>query len=698
MKIKEIELNNFRIYKGSNIIDLSPDQGKNIILVSGRNGFGKTTFLMSLVWCLYGRQMQDVDNLYKKEIEDQGSYAKYIAGSLNRKAKSEGENSFFVSITFSDVNIKEVPCKEIKIKRSFNVFTSTSEDVEVLIDGRVSELAKEVGHEFFIRDFIMPIEIAKFFFFDAEKIVSLAEVNTPDQKRALSKAYSEVLGIKKYEDLKAELEGLQRKVRQESAGAADKAEFKKMEIELESIDEQISEYQSKIDEARERRNEKNKDARDIQEKLIKAGSSITVEELMEFREQEAYLISKQESLQNELKDQYEFIPFAIAAGKLLEVQYQLENESNFKAAQFKEENITGTTKKVLNELLTIEKPKKLIIDHEVHTWYAATFEKLIRKHFFENTPELPEDFGMIHDFSDTERVELNTLMNTVKLSFREKLKRINSDYTYTKNEVNAIKRKIRDAESNQEDPIIEDYRNQKEALHKEVLKIEDNIEAFNREIGNLSGRKTQLIKKIDELSKKLEVSDQNKEKDKTLIRQISILKNFISDFKIQKKESLEKQIFEGLTTLLHKKGFIQKVEVNIIADDIDIVLRNARGEEIRKESLSKGEQQMYATSILRALVEESDFEFPVFIDSPMQKFDEQHAENIVKYFYPNVSDQVVLFPLINKEMTEAEFNHLFGKIAKTYLINNINEDSSEFLRTEPSAFLATYNKLYNGVN
>lgn len=698
MKIKEIELNNFRIYKGSNIIDLSPDQGKNIVLVSGRNGFGKTTFLMSLVWCLYGRQMQDVDDLYKKEISDQGSYPKYISGSLNRKAKAEGENSFFVSITFSDVNIKEVPCKEIKIKRSFNVVTSTSEEVEVLIDGRVSELAKEVGHEIFIRDFIMPIEIAKFFFFDAEKIVSLAEVNTPDQKRALSKAYSEVLGIKKYEDLKAEFEGLQRKVRQESAGATDKAEFKKMEIELESIDEQISEYQSKIDEARERRNEKNKDARDIQEKLIKAGSSITVEELMEFREQEAYLISKQEALQSELKDQYEFIPFAIAAGKLLEVQDQLENEANFKAAQFKEENITGTTKKVLNELLTIEKPKKLIIDHEVHSWYAATFEKLIRKHFFENTPELPEDFGMIHNFSDTERVELNTLMNTVKLSFREKLKRINSDYTYTKNEVNAIKRKIRDAESNQEDPIIEDYRNQKEALQKEVLKIEDNIEAFNREIGNLGGRKTQLIKKIDELSKKLEVSDQNKEKDKTLTRQISILKNFISDFKIQKKESLEKQIFEGLTTLLHKKGFIQKVEVNIIADDIDIVLRNARGEEIRKESLSKGEQQMYATSILRALVEESDFEFPVFIDSPMQKFDEQHAENIVKYFYPNVSDQVVLFPLINKEMTEAEFNHLFGKIAKTYLINNINEDSSEFLRTEPSAFLATYNKLYNGVN
>lgn len=695
MIIKELELNNFRIYQGSNLIELSPEDGRNIVLVSGRNGFGKTTFLMSLVWCLYGRQMQDVDDLYKKEIADQGTYAKYITNSLNRKAKVDGKNTFFVAITFSEVNIKEVPCKEIKIKRSFNILTSTSEEVEILIDGRVSELSKEVWQEIFIRDFIMPIEIAKFFFFDAEKIVSLAEVNTPEQKRALSKAYSEVLGIKKYEDLKAELEGLQIKIRQESASAAEKAEFKKHEAELSTIDDEILEYQQKIDEAREKRNEKNKDVRDIQEKLIKSGSLITVEELQEFREEEAVLVRKQEILQNDLKDSYEFIPFAIAAGKLLEVEDQLENEANYKSAQFREENINGVTSKILTELLNIDKPKNITIDHNIHSWYASTFEKLIRKHFFDNTPSLPSDFELIHDFSDTERARLNALLNNIKLSFREKFKTINSDYIYTKNEVNGIRRKIRDAESNQEDPIIESYRNQKEALQKQVVKIEDNIDSFNRRVGDLMGRKTQLNKKIEELSRKLEVSDQKKEKDKVLSRQITILKNFISEFKTKKKQSLEKQIFEGLSTLLHKKDFIKNVEVNIIGEDIDIVLRNGRGEEIKKESLSKGEQQMYATSILRGLVEESDFEFPVFIDSPMQKFDEQHAENIVKYFYPNVSEQVVLFPLINKEMTESEFNLLFNKIAKTYLINNVNEDSSEFLGVDPKNFLTTYNTMYN---
>ena len=176
MTIKEIELFNFRIYKGLNKIDLSTNENHNIFIISGRNGFGKTTFLMSLVWCLYGRNMQEVDDLYKKEIADQGGYNKYIANSLNRLAKLEDENKFHVTITFTDINIPEVPCQKIVIRRSYNTKMSIAEDVEVLIDGYQSELAKEVGPELFIREFIMPIEIAKFFFFDAEKIVNLAEV------------------------------------------------------------------------------------------------------------------------------------------------------------------------------------------------------------------------------------------------------------------------------------------------------------------------------------------------------------------------------------------------------------------------------------------------------------------------------------------------------------------------------------------
>jgi len=698
MTIKEIELYNFRIYKGSNQISLSSADSQNIFIISGKNGYGKTTFLMSLVWCLYGRNMQEVDDLYKKEIADQGGYSKYIASSLNRLARTEEDYNFHVSITFKDLNIPEVPCNEIVVKRSYNAKTSIIEDVEILIDGYPSELSKEVGPEIFIREFIMPIEIAKFFFFDAEKIVNLAEVNTAEQRRSLSHAYSEVLGIEKYSDIKNELDNLQIKLKQESASAEERNHLEQLRADVLIFENKIAENEEKIRDLREKHNEKSKESRDIQEKLIKAGSSITIEELHTLKTREDELIFKQEELQNELKNSYDIIPFAIAGEKFLELNIQLENEANYKSAQFKEENVKGVTNKILTDLLNTPKPEYLAIDHQVHKFYSDTFERLIRKHFFSDTPALPEDFRIIHDFSESEKNELQSILNHIKLSFRESFKRINGDFNQTRNELNAIRRKLKEAEANQENPIIADYRKSKESLDKELIRINDTVDSLNREIGEFMNEKTQKGKSIDVLTKKLNVSEKNKEKNEVIVRNIGNLKEFIGKFKAQKKQSLEEQILKGLETLMHKKGFIKKVEVEIIGDDIDIILKNARGEEIKKESLSKGEQQMYATALLRGLVEESDIQFPVFIDSPMQKFDEEHAENIIKYFYPNISDQVVIFPLVNKELTEKEYNTLSKHIAKTYLINNLHEDKSEFLSVEPSEFFLTYNRMYKYAN
>jgi DNA sulfur modification protein DndD len=698
MTIKEIELYNFRIYKGSNKVDLTSEGKQNIFVISGRNGFGKTTFLMSMVWCLYGKNMQEVDDLYKKEIADQGGYSKYIANSLNRLAKSEQDHNFHVSITFTNANITGVPCKEIKITRSYNSLTSVNEDVEVLIDGHSSELAKEVGPEIFIRDFIMPIEIAKFFFFDAEKIVNLAEVNTTEQRRNLSRAYSEVLGIKKYEDIKGELESLQLKLRQDSASAAEKNLLEQLKADVNKSENQIAENENKINDLREKRNERNKDSRDIQEKLIKEGSLITVEELQKLRLDEEGLIKKQNELQDELKDSFDIIPFAIAGEKFLEVGKQLNNEANYKTAQFKEENVKGVTNKILTDLLNLPKPDTLAIDHQVHNFYATAFEKLIRIHFFSDTAPLPDDFKIIHEFSDSEKNDLQSIISNIKLSFRESFRRINGDYNQTRNELNSIRRRIKDAETNQENPIIAEYRKHKDTLDKEIINIDDTIDSLNREIGEFTNEKTQKKKRIEELSEKLNVAEKNKEKDAIITRNITNLKDFIAKFKAQKKQSLEEQILKGLETLMHKKGFIKRVEVELIGEDIDIVLKNGRGEEIKKEILSKGEQQMYATALLRGLVEESDIQFPVFIDSPMQKFDEQHAENIIKYFYPNISEQVVIFPLINKELTEREYNILSKSIAQTFLIHNVHEDKSEFIPIKPADFLKTYNKMYNNAD
>ena len=56
----------------------------------------------------------------------------------------------------------------LKLKKSQLV---NIHSIFVLIDGKVNELTKTIGQEIFINDFILPKEIAKFFFFDAEKFL-----------------------------------------------------------------------------------------------------------------------------------------------------------------------------------------------------------------------------------------------------------------------------------------------------------------------------------------------------------------------------------------------------------------------------------------------------------------------------------------------------------------------------------------------
>ena len=135
------------------------------------------------------------------------------------------------------------------------------------------------------------------------------------------------------------------------------------------------------------------------------------------------------------------------------------------------------------------------------------------------------------------------------------------------------------------------------------------------------------------------------------------------------------RIKNAIFKLMHKNNFISDVEVVINNDIIDILLLNERKEYIEKETLSKGEQQLYATAVLKALVEESGVEFPVFIDSPLQKFDKTHSDNIISYFYPTISKQVILFPLLEKELSVQEYNSLSNKVNQTFIIDNSNNES-----------------------
>ena len=702
MIIKEIALNNFRIYKGVNRISLSPKDDKNIVIVSGQNGFGKTTFLMSLVWCLYGKNMGQVDTMYQKEIADKGNYTKYIADSMNRKAREEGEKEFSVTILFSGVNVQNVPC-EVVVKRSYNIITGTSDNVQVLISGQPQELIENLsqdnqkGEEIFIRDFILPIAIAKFFFFDAEKITSLAEINQKEQRKQLSQAYSEVLGIQKYETLKNSLQEKLDEFRGKSASAEDQQTLNQLKTNIENGELAITENENKIGELNEKIATKKHETVEISHKLIKAGDKMSVEELGELQTEKLRLESEKSKVQEELKGTFDIIPFALAGETLANVAEQIENERLLSEQQYKQEDVKEKITKIRQDI-EIEKPNsKVIFDRiQICDFYEQQIEKLIKKYFYSDLQEVDENLKILHDFSANQNNEIKQLISSIKNNFKTKFEKLNTEYSYIKSQLDGINRKIRDAEMNAHDSHIADLREKRDKLNADIDQANQEIGKLNAAIEELNAKIIKDKKDQTNLRNAIDASAKYTDKAKKTKELVNTLTNFITQFKEQKKESLQEKMLSSLKMLLHKRDFVKRVDVDILtSDDIDIILYGDREKEIDKSVLSMGERQLYASALLSSLVSESEIDFPVFIDSPMQKFDKQHAENIIKHFYPNVSKQVIIYPLLYKELTEDEYKLLQPNVCKTFLINNTSIDSSEFLETETDSFFTTYNQISN---
>lgn len=695
MIIKSIELNNFRIYKGVNRIEFTPDGDHNIVVISGNNGFGKTTFLMSLVWCLYGRQMENVDDLYKKEIVEKGGYGRYIGNSLNLEAQRNGETRFSVSVTFTNVEIPDTTCTEITIVRSYDSATNTDDELQILIDGRESDLfADRQEEEFFIRDYILPIEIAKFFFFDAEKIVSFAEINTPEQRRELSKAYSQVLGIQKYDSLKKELERLQDEYRKESAQPQDKQNFIDITAKIDKAEEEIDSIDQKINEHKETQMGLQYDYNQLQEKLIREGDLMSVDRLQKLEEKREEQQGVLDEAQEGLKDLYSYIPFGLAGGVVSEVAEQLKHEKEYKQNKIRLEGVEEKTDVLLNELDQARSSYHGYIDIKIRDFYEAEIKRLILKHFYSEYDIAQFDgFQILHDLTDIQGEDFFNLIAKIKEG-KASFEVMSHKYNTAKAELYKIEKEIREAEKNAESEYIQELRKTKDRLYNDIQEI-------ILEIGRLTERKETIKEEIkadrqkkEILSKKIDVAAKNKAVDSEAARLIHTIQKFLQRFKAEKKRALELKLEEKLKSFMHKSDFVHKVIVDIQGngEDVDINLYDKYDKKIDKGNLSMGEKQLFASALLGALVEETQLEFPVFIDSPMQKLDPSHSKNILTKFYPTVSKQVVFFPLLQKELTREEYALIENITSKTYLIQN-EQDGSRFIEVNPTELFEVYQQI-----
>lgn len=687
MRIRSITLTNYRLYNGANSVFFNEKDGQNIYLISGENGFGKTTFLHSLLWCLYGRLMTDIDEVVRKEIANKGGYNAFLKSNLNitsrqnvealpqnviSKIKKVGysfenekiktDSEYSVSIDFSDVFIPSIPCDSLRITRSYD-FIQDKESVEIFIDGKLNELSKEIGSEVFINDFILNKDIARFFFFDSEKIVALADTNTLEEKRKLNSAYNEVLGVKKYEDLKRNLENLRLRFRRKSDDIVGRNKLIALIDQQDALKDSITQMEESLHELDQRLSTLNTENESLQVELLREGNNITIEEL---RRQESIVKTTKEKdaeYKAKLKLFLEYAPFAIAGGLLAKTKEQVEHDYQASLAK----------SNVLNQnalLMLISRDLNEAIDKiEGGSLWAAQFKDsidgILSKYVGVDSSE-----EQLISLSEAEYKEFVAVYTNVTTTYKAEFAHLADDYKKNKQILERASRRIANMQSNENDSVIKSIRAKKNEVEKQTAEVDAQIRKLVEDKAFASRDLATIAKQITELSKTVSLDDSDVKKDAIAESLIAELDTFLAALKQEKKSSLERRIRTAMNALMHKENFIGSVKVHITDEAMDIDLLSPSGDVIRKDSLSKGEQQLYATSLLKALVDESGLSFPVFIDSPLQKFDKSHSNKIITEFYPTISKQVVLFPLLHKELTESELEIMKPLVNASYLIKN----------------------------
>lgn len=671
MRIEYIKLYNYRLYKGFNQVVFPKDEKKHIYVIYGENGFGKTTLLQSLMWCLYGRMIIDVDDLSRADINLKG-YESYLRDNLNTEVgieNSDEEKNFYVEILISELRIPTMPSANLRIKRSYDL-AKNKEAFELLIDGHENELARQIGYDVFVNDFVLSKDIARLFFFDSERIVKLAEGQSKEERFRLGSAYNRVIGIKKYEELKKNLESISLKMKRETLDEAGEEKWMQLTSELKEAEGELDLIEGNIAEASSKKESLTHDFGIIQNQLLREGSMVNIEEKSRAIEERETCMQRNQNFKNQLKDYLDYAPFAVAGGlfqdaiRLAEHDFKiLETKNSF----IRQNETVNDIKQKLEDLVS-----HVDIADNRKNYLISQMEAILLEYQVE-TVDAPVSLDIDKDTHDM----IAGVSEMLYTTFQSEFKIIMDDYKRNKQRIDQLNKILHRAAE-------EDGNERIAALKKHLSEIQQKIseqESLLIELGVTKATKTlekeKIQKQCDFYHASMKVSESNKEKSDLTNALICEISDYLHQLRSLRNKSIEKHIKHILNMLMHKNDFVDRVQLETENSDFDVRLFSS-GNEIQKSALSKGEQQLYASALLMALVEESGILFPVFIDSPLQKFDKKHAERIITDFYPKVSTQVVLLPIIEKELTAEEENLMQPMVkAKYCIINDGNHSKIE---------------------
>lgn len=187
MLLESIKLQNFRQFRNESIDFAKGEDGKNVTIIIGENGTGKTTFAQAFFWCMYG----------ETEFSDKIILNKVVAVEM----RPGQEEKVCVTLVLRHGAVEYTLIREQIYRKDNNnniKGDNTIFDIARKNANGNTDYVKKTQCEAEVKG-ILPKELSRYFFFDGERIEKMSkDISSGKKSTDFAEAVKGLLGLNGY--------------------------------------------------------------------------------------------------------------------------------------------------------------------------------------------------------------------------------------------------------------------------------------------------------------------------------------------------------------------------------------------------------------------------------------------------------------------------------------------------------------------
>ena len=594
MRLKQLTINNFGIYKNQSTFTFPYSQDNKVSLIIGDNGAGKTTFLNAFKICLFGSMVLKNSTITK-------NYTDYIMNKLNKDALKESSSEFSIEATFiSQIHNYD---GEFKILRKWDVNKTFRETVIMKRNGSLLNRDEQVSftnalyHAF-------PLDLFELFYLDGEKIDQLSVLNSN-----IYTLLESSINIDLFKKLKVDLETYASK--RISNKEIDKITTRKTDLEFKKngLLELVRSKQIDLEITQNQLDSKAEEIYNLRNSININNESIDYAEL---KKVEYRIVVLKQDIEKELT---KFLPYTLVTDQLDDLRSKLVHEFT------QSKNTTITQALNSNELseylgLNNQTNEASSLISKIVAFYPTDGNNLVHKLSDDDYYSLKEKITKLIDYNKTQ------LQNKIK-----ELQKLESKYAKMSSEATELET-LKSA--GQLDHLL--------SLQNEYGNLESLLTSYDESLLNNRTELNILETELIALEKELWKQVKNSNISNVLDQIHSVLNDYIYQIKSIKVQAIEQHTKIMFDKLIHKDGFIRDFRLQ----NDEIYLLDKNNNRLNHTNLSAGEKQLFVLSLLYAVLQSSERKVPLMFDTLLGRLDEKHRDNVIKEFISSCPNQVII--------------------------------------------------------